>query len=333
MPSCWKWEVKVQGLSVGSDLVSTCWTVSVLSTPVLPLQHHTEGWALLCSLYFTGEHTGSWGAKAQGDLIIYHPNQDTIECETGCYDWLLQDNGGKRGLSPASQDVWSSYLSNFPEFPQLISGRAASWATGFLTPTVFLPIWYWNILSTLANSQQGHKRACHCPTAVSWACVHCPGAWALATSSCLPACWCTAPSFLLWLPCHDQLTEDMEASFLCGGCGESQRGSLVPGMELFLVCWFEKMIQSTSKNLDPGESREEWAESDNGDWLEPWRAHTGADEHTGGHSAQRVWWQEGALSKGCWLGSEDEGSQRRKRPCRVLYVQVRENIAQVTNCS
>lgn len=98
----------MQGLSVISDLVLVE-HVSVLSTPGVvprsPLSTMLRGrlCSALCILQMKIVNLGE--VKAQGDLIVHCPNQDTIECERGCFYWLLQDNGGKRGLSPASQDV------------------------------------------------------------------------------------------------------------------------------------------------------------------------------------------------------------------------------------
>lgn len=98
----------MQGLSVTSDLVLVE-HISVLSTPgVVPCSPRSTMLMgrlcpALCILQMKIVNLGE--VKAQGDLIIHCPNQDTIECERGCYCWLLQDNGGKRGLAPASQDV------------------------------------------------------------------------------------------------------------------------------------------------------------------------------------------------------------------------------------
>lgn len=60
--------------------------------------------------------------------------------------------------------------------------------------------------------------------------------------------------------CHDQLTEDMEASFLCGGCGESQRGKSGPwngAVPRLLIRENDPVYLQDTETLDPGESREE----------------------------------------------------------------------------
>lgn len=58
-------------------------SMTLLSTPcVIPHSpYSTMRRGSLCFPYFTDENIESLGGKAQGDLIIYCPNQETNECE------------------------------------------------------------------------------------------------------------------------------------------------------------------------------------------------------------------------------------------------------------
>lgn len=134
-----------------------------------------------CSLYCTDDDI-----EAYSGLITYSPNWDPAECERGCFYWLLGDNRGKLGLSPASQDVSSSCLTNLPMFTQLISSRATSWTLGFQTLAIVLLHLSWRVSPTLANSQQDHRRArtlapLFCQPllhhSMSWACYYFTVQW------------------------------------------------------------------------------------------------------------------------------------------------------------